>query len=170
MIHFWKDSRWRAALVSAGLFGLGAIGGAAADRAWLVGTPSLSLPGPLTGRGLARALDLNATERVRVEALLDTLRPAISRAAFQGGDSLRWAARLAQQRLEAALPPDRRAQFENWMTDHHRRMMDRMGPGATMGPGWEGAGGSGGMMGPGGRGRMGPSGGGMMGPGRGMMR
>ena len=83
-------------------------------------------------------------------------------AEFRGVASMRWAARAAQQRLEEALPPDRRGQFADWMTEHRRRMTEHMGGPGMMGPG------RGPMMGPGGS-PIGPGGGRMMGPGGGRM-
>ncbi|HZD80660.1 MAG TPA: hypothetical protein VE646_11565 [Actinomycetota bacterium] len=173
----------KAALATAVIFLVGAAAGMAADRVWLGLWPPRAEAASLTPEGLVRALDLDSTQRARVDAVLDSLQVEMTGAVTAGPDSLRSVARRGRQRLEDALPPDRRAPFRQWMQAHHARMMQYMGRG-MMGPD-SGAGPPmtpGGRMGPGmmrpdggmGPGMMGPDSGrgtGMMGPrgrGRGM--
>jgi hypothetical protein len=130
----------KASLVIAVTFVLGMIAGAAADRIVRRPTPEPPLP-PLTIQDMAHALALDPAERARVGAVLDSLRPEIASAAAQGPDSLELATRRARRRIADALPPGRRAQFQQWLDARHShmiQMMRRFGPG--MGPG---------MMGPG---------------------
>lgn len=147
-----------AALAVAVIFLLGATAGVAGDRIWRGLRPPTAEAAALTPEAMAHALDLTPTQRTRVHRVLDTLRVEMTRAVAAGGsDSLRSVARRARQRLENALPPDRRAPFREWMQSHHARMMEHMGGGMMDRPG----------MGPG---MMGPDSAAppMMGPGRGM--
>jgi hypothetical protein len=75
---------------------------------------------------MAEDLDLDAKQQARVRQVLDSLEAEIARAAIRGPDSLRTAAREALQRLERALPADRRSGFRNWMRGHNQRMMNEM--------------------------------------------
>lgn len=152
-----RTSRWMGALVAALLFLLGTVAGVAIDRLWLDASPAAAEAAPLTVEGMGDALELDQGQSARIRALLDTLRVDMSQALMEGPDSLRTMARHARERLEEALPPDRRMRFRDWMQDHHARMMEHMG-GGMMGPG--------GGMGPGMmRGRQ-PRNGGGRGPGR----
>lgn len=136
-----SDPRRKAALAAAVLFALGAMAGVAADRWWLGRRASELAAAPLTAEAMADVLDLDAGERARVTAVLDSLETSVARAALEGPASLQEAARGARQRLEQALPADRRGRFQSWMSGHHARMMKRMcGERATrgepmMGPG-----------------------------------
>lgn len=155
------DPRWKAALAAAVLFLAGAVAGVAGDRVWLGRWPSSAEAAPLTPDAMSRALDLDPGQRARVRSVLDSIRIEMSQALENGPDSLRTVAQRGQERLQQALPPDRREQFRTWIQWHHARMMQRMG-GGMMGPrGGRGPGmGPGGGMGPGPM-RRGP--GGMMG-------
>ncbi len=75
---------------------------------------------------MADALELEAADRARVEALLDSLRVQVAQAAQQSPESLQVADRHARQQLVAVLPADRRDQFQEWMRGHHQRMMEHM--------------------------------------------
>lgn len=150
--------RTKAALATAVIFLLGVTAGVAGDRIWLGLRPPTTEAAALTSEAMAEALDLTPTQRTRVSRVLDTLRVEMTRAVATGGpDSLRSVARQARQRLEDALPPDRRGAFREWMETHHARMMEHMGGGMMGRPGMD-------------PGRMGPDSAapGMMTPGRGM--
>jgi hypothetical protein len=124
-------------MIAAALFGLGAVAGVVADRAWTARAAGAAPAPPLTVRSLSDELGLDAPTRTRVAALLDTLQPEIARAAAAGPDSLRAATMHAHARLMEALPPDRRAEFQRWLDARHAHMMERMHhmmPG-MMGPG-----------------------------------
>lgn len=147
--------KWQALLATATIFFLGAVAGIAADRVWLGRSPAVAEAATLTPEGMDAALDLDAAQAARVRAVLDSLRTEVVQAAQAGPDSLRDVARRGRQRLQDALPADRRASFQQWMQQHHARMMQEMGGGMMQGPGMGPV-----MMGrPGGAGRM-------MGPGR----
>jgi hypothetical protein len=145
MSAWWLGPRWKAGLVAAALFGLGAAAGVVADRTWTARSAGAAPAPPLTVGSLSDALGLDAPTRAHVSALLDSLRPEIARAASYGPDSLRAATMRAHARLMNALPPGRRAEFQRWLDARHAHMMDRMhhmmpgmmgpGPGAGMGPG-----------------------------------
>ena len=122
----------RAVMSATLLFGFGAVAGAAADRLWVTSGATELAAAPLTVESMAGALDLGTSERARVAALLDSLEPIVARAVVAGPDSLQAAARMARQRLEEVLPPDRRPRFRRWMSDHHDRMMDDMRGGNMM--------------------------------------
>lgn len=149
------DPRWQGALLAVLLFVLGLVAGVAADRVWLGGWTAEAEAASLTPEGMADALDLDPAQGARVRSVLDSLRVEVGQAVQSGPDSLRSVARRARQRLEEALPPDRRPRFREWMQDHHARMMrdmggGMMGPGQGMGPGMmRGRGRGGGRMGPG---------------------
>ena len=178
MISWLADPRRKASLALGFVFAAGVLVGVAADR---VGSrlPATASATPLTVEALADSLRLSAPEREHVRQVVDSLDTAIARATGQGPESLQVTAAGARQRLEAALPPDRRAQFQAWMLRHHARMMQMMGQGGMMG---SMGGPGGGMMGPatprraggGGAGRMGRGGRGAeapgVGQGGGMMR
>lgn len=121
-----SNPRWRAALVAAVLFGAGVIVGVTVERTRAGRVPTPALAEPLTVEALSRSLDLDTLAEMRVRVLLDSLEPDIAQAAMQGPDSLQAAARRARQRLEAALPGDRREPFRSWMEGHKSRMMQMM--------------------------------------------
>lgn len=141
--------RWQAMLVTAIIFVLGGVAGIAADRVWQGRSPAVAEAATLTPEGMDAALGLDAAQQARVRAVLDSLRADVARAAQAGPDSLRNVARRGRQRLEDALPADRRVPFQQWMQQHHARMMREMGGGMR-----QGGPGMGRMMGPGGMGRM----------------
>lgn len=166
MITRTMSPTWKAGLASALVFLMGGVAGVAADRLWLGGVPEAEAQ-PLTVAGLSAALDLDPAQGARVRSVLDSLQTDVSEAAQAGVDSLRSISLEGRRRLEDALPPDRRAAFQQWMRQRHAQMMEEMG-GGMMGRGR--------MMGPGamrggprgGPGRMRGRGGGrrgMMGPG-----
>jgi len=78
---------------------------------------------------MARALDLDSAQAARVQAVLDSLRVEVAQAVREGPESLRSVALSGRRRLEEALPTDRRVRFQQWMQEHHARMMRRMGGG-----------------------------------------
>lgn len=124
----------KAALASAVIFLLGAVAGGTMDRVLLARSPAVAAAATLTPEGMAQALNLDAAQGARVNSVLDSLSAEVSQAVQGGPDSLRDVARRARQRLENALPPDRRASFQTWMQQHHARMMEQMG-GGIMGSG-----------------------------------
>ena len=129
------DTRWRVGLPAVLVFIWGAMAGVAIDRFWLTDgarATELLAAAPLTAQSLAEDLELDASQKARIDALLDSLRPVLERAAVQGPDSLQAAARMARQRLEEALPDDRRPPFERWMSDRQAQMMDDMRSGNMM--------------------------------------
>ncbi len=134
------DPRWKGTLAAVLLFGLGTVAGVAGDRIWLGLAPTVAEAAPLTPDGMATALHLDAAQGARVRAVLDSLQSEVARGAAEGPDSLRVAAERARRRLENALPPDRRPQFQQWMQQHHDRMMRRMRGGAMGGGGMMGRG------------------------------
>jgi len=119
---------------------LGALLGVTLDRT-LLGRAPVAAAVPLTLDAMARDLELDSAARARVQKRLDSLDVSVTRAAEQGADSLRAAARRARQELENALPDSRRPQFRQWMNQHRNQMMRMMRGGAMRG-------GRGGMMGP----------------------
>lgn len=119
------DPRTKAAVTAGLLFSLGAIAGVAADRWWFGGAPDLAAE-PLTAVAMADALNLDATQRAQVAALLDSLELTVASAALEGPASLQAAARDARRRLVRAFPPARRDRFERWMSDRYAEMMERM--------------------------------------------
>ncbi len=136
-----RNMAWKGIFAAALLFVLGVVTGVGADRIWLGQREVRTGPGPLTPAALSEALGLNPSETDRVESVLDSLQVQVSEAFQAGPDSLRSVALRARARLEEALPPNRRAHFQEWMQEHHNRMMQEMG-GGTM----RGRGGRGGMM------------------------
>lgn len=133
--------RRKAAAAATLLFLAGGLSGVLVDR--LLIRPRAVEATPLTARAMAARLDLSRSDEARIRALLDSLHAEVAAAAQQGPDSLRTVARSAHQRLEAALPPEARAEFRIWMQEHHRRMMERMGGAPMHGPGSMGPGGPG---------------------------
>lgn len=130
----WKGGTRRKAAAAAVLLLLaGGLLGVVVDRLWLF--PREAESTPLTARAMAARLGLNASEEARIRALLDTMHSEMTAAAQQGSDSLHSAARNAHQRLEAALPPDARAEFRVWIQEHHRQMMQRVDGVRMHGPG-----------------------------------
>lgn len=128
-------SRWRAAAAATLLLLAGAVLGVAVDRTWIRSRPGSAVP-VLSVDDLARSLDLDASTRRRVSALVDSLDSEIVRAARAGPDSLRRNAMRARRRIEAVLPPGRVPGFRRWMRTHHRAMMRQLhGEGERPGPG-----------------------------------
>ncbi len=167
------DPRRTASLALAFIFAAGVLVGVAVDRVWIGRLPAAASATPLTVEALADSLHLGSAERARVRQVVDSLDAAIVQASAHGAESLQVTAASARQRLEAALPPDRRAAFQTWMQRHHARMMQMMGRQGMMGS-REGPGGGGtaGPATPRGRGAtmgLGAAGGAGAGPGRGMM-
>ena len=122
----------KAALAASLIFILGLVAGLGVDRLWMA-RDEVRGTRALTSEAMTAALDLDASEAARVRAVLDTLRVELARAAEAGPDSLGSAARRGRQRLEAALPAERRERFRTWMSEHHARMMGEM-RGGMMGP------------------------------------
>lgn len=130
----WRGSSRRKAAAAAVLLLLaGGLLGVLVDRVLLL--PHEAEAAPLTAQAMAARLGLSVSEQARIRALLDTMHNEMSAAAQHGSDSLHSVARNAHQRLEAALPPDARAEFRAWIQEHHRRMMERMGGERMDGPG-----------------------------------
>jgi len=116
-------ARWRAAATAALLVVAGAVMGVVADRLWM--SPPDAQTTPLTAQAMVARLGLSSAEAAHVRALLDSLHVEVHAAVQQGPDSLRRAVRNAQQRIEAALPPDTRSEFHTWLQQQYRHMMDR---------------------------------------------
>lgn len=133
MNQWTGDTRRKAAAAAALLLLAGGLLGVWVDRVLLF--PREAEAAPLTARAMAARLGLSASEETRIRALLDTMHSEVMAAAQHGSDSLHSAARNAHQRLEAALPPDARAEFRVWIQEHHRQMMERMGGERMHGPG-----------------------------------
>ena len=138
-----RTARRKAAVSGALLLATGMIAGATIDRV-LTGRASVAAaPSSLTVESMSEALDLDTADRDRVRALLDSVESDVVEAASAGSDSLRAVSRLARERLEQALPPDRRDRFQRWMREHHNSMMEGMrtgGMGRMMGGGMMGRG------------------------------
>ncbi|HUF51004.1 MAG TPA: hypothetical protein VMN60_09240 [Longimicrobiales bacterium] len=115
----------RASAAAALLLLAGGLLGIVVDRLWLM--PRQTGAMPLTAQAMVARLDLDATQEVRIRALLDSIHAEILAAAAHGPDSLRAATHGVQHRLEAALPPERRTEFRDWMHEHHRQLIQRMG-------------------------------------------
>jgi hypothetical protein len=94
------------------------------DRVWLQVPEARATP--LTAEALADHLDLRPSDAERVRALLDSMHADVLAATAEGPEALAATARLAHERLEAALPPDARPAFRSWVEGHHRQMMERM--------------------------------------------
>jgi hypothetical protein len=140
------NPRWTAGLVLSCVFAGGLLVGVAVDRVWTSRRPAPETAAPpLTVDALADSLHLDPAERARVHQVAESLDAEILAASGQGAESLRAAAQRARQRLEGALPSDRRPQFQTWMEQHHARMMQLMQRPGGMGSGTAG---TGGMMGP----------------------
>lgn len=114
---------WTVLVPTALIFLFGGVTGVAVDRLWRASQRTELPDAPLTAHGMVEELGLDPAQEARLTALLDTLEPAIARAAVQGPDSLQAAARIARQRMEDALPPDVRGNFRRWMTDRRDEMM-----------------------------------------------
>lgn len=134
------ESAWKGALVATLLLLVGVVAGVSADRIWLRHGVAAPAAASLTPEAMARALDLDPVQDARVRSVLDSLQVEVGQALQSGPDSLGTVARRARQRLEQALPADRRARFRDWMQEHHARMMDQMGGGAMGGGPGMGAG------------------------------
>src|SRR5262245_46807640 len=117
-------ARWRGAATAVLLLVTGALMGILVDRYWLAPPPMHAAP--LTAEAMAARLRLSPAETERVRRLLDSLHTEILGVVPQGPDSLAKAARDAQKRIEAVLPPDARAEFRAWMQQHHDQLMSRM--------------------------------------------
>jgi hypothetical protein len=163
MSAWLADPRRKAGAVVGLVFVVGVLAGIALDRVWRGQLPSPVTAAPLTVDALADSLRLDSGQRARVRQVVDSLDTEILRASTKGPEALRLTAQQAQQRLEDAVPADRRSDLQAWMQRHHARMMRLMGGGSMMGPGMQH-----------GRSMMGPTsaGSGMMGGGmmQGMMR
>jgi hypothetical protein len=121
----WTDgARWRAAGTAALLFVTGSAMGALVDRLWL--SPRETHGTPLTAEAMAARLGLSSAKEAQLRTLLDSLRGEIHAVVQRAPDSLGTAARNAQLRIEAVLPPDARPEFRAWMQEHHAQMMGRM--------------------------------------------
>jgi hypothetical protein len=136
------DPRWKAGLIAASLFALGAVAGVVADRTWTARSVPSAAAAPVTLESMVSALGLDPATRDRLAALLDSLQPEIAAAAAAGPDSLRVATRRAHRRVMEVLPPEQRPAFQRWLDVRHRHMVEMM---RHMGPGMMGPG----MMGPG---------------------
>jgi hypothetical protein len=121
----WTDGAWwRAAGTAALLLVTGGVMGVLVDRLWL--SPHDVHATPLTAEAMAARLDLSSADEARLRALLDSLDAEIRALVQRAPDSLGAAARSTQLRIEAALPPDARAEFRAWMQEHHEQAMGRM--------------------------------------------
>ncbi len=118
--------QWRAAFAAAFLIALGACLGVTADRIWLAATNRPDDTQQVTIEALALALNLNARERDRVAALVDSIGWNISAALEENPDSLSSIVRNSRLRLEEALPSDRQQRFRSWAEDQRGVMLDRM--------------------------------------------
>jgi hypothetical protein len=128
----WKRGTRRKAIATAALLLLaGGAAGVLIDRLWLLPREAVAMP--LTAHAMAARLDLSAADQARVRALLDSMHADMTAAAQQGSDSLLTTARNAHRRIEAALPPDARAEFRAWMHEHHRQLLARIGSGRMHG-------------------------------------
>ena len=117
----WTERAWwRAVGTAALLLVSGGIMGVVVDRLWL--SPPELQAAPLTAEGMATRLGLSSEDEARLRVLLDSLHAEIVGAVQQGPDSLRVAVRDAQHRIEAALPVDARAEFREWIQEHHQQM------------------------------------------------
>lgn len=121
-----KSGRRKAVASAVLLLATGMIAGATIDR-MLSGRAALTAaPSPLTVEAMAQDLDLDAPDLERVPTLLDSVESDLAEAASAGPDSLRAFSRRARERLENALPRDRQDRFQDWMQEHHNRMMEGM--------------------------------------------
>ena len=117
----WTDRAWwRAAGTAALLLVSGGVIGVVVDRLWL--SPRELQAAPLTAEAMATRLALSPEDEVRLHVLLDSLHAEIVAAVQQGPDSLRAAVRSAQHSIEAALPVEARAEFREWIQEHHQQM------------------------------------------------
>ena len=114
----------RAMLVAALLLLTGAIAGVIIDRMVII--PHQRVSHDLTVEALADQLDLDPAVETRVRALVDSMTIFVADAAKHGPDSLRATARYAHERIEAALPPEARTRFREWVSNHHEELMHRM--------------------------------------------
>jgi hypothetical protein len=119
-----NGGRWRAVVAATFLVLTGGVIGALVDRYWL--SPPAAHAAPLTADEMATRLHLSHDDKERLRLLLDSLHTEILGVVQQGPDSLSKAARHAQLRIEAALPPDARAEFREWMQQSHDQLMRRM--------------------------------------------
>lgn len=117
----WTDRAWwRAVGTAALLLVSGGIMGVVVDRLWL--SPPELQAAPLTAEAMATRLGLSSDDEAHLRVLLDSLHAEIVTAVQQGPDSLRAAVRDAQHRIEAALPAEARAEFREWIQEHHQQM------------------------------------------------
>ena len=119
-----NGARWRALAAAGFLVLTGGVLGALVDRYWFA--PPAAHAAPLTADEMATRLHLSRDDKERLRGLLDSLHTEILAVVQQGPDSLSMAARRAQLRIEAALPPDARAEFREWMRQRHDQLMNRM--------------------------------------------
>lgn len=117
----WTDRAWwRAAGTAALLLVSGGVMGVVVDRLWLA--PRELQAAPLTAEAMASRLGLSSEDEAHLRVLLDSLHAEILAAVQQGPDSLRAAVRSAQHRIEASLSVEARAQFREWIQEHHQQM------------------------------------------------
>jgi hypothetical protein len=129
MKNLTNGLRWRAAGTAALLLVTGGVMGILADRLWL--SPADTHAAALTAEAMAARLGLSSAEEAHVRALLDSLHTEIVSVVEHGPDSLHTAVRNARRRIEAALPPDARSEFRDWMQERHEQLMGRMHGGPT---------------------------------------
>ena len=117
----WTDRAcWRAAGTAALLLVTGGAMGVVVDRLWL--SPTEAAAARLTAEAMAARLGLSSEDEAHLRILLDSLHAEILAAVQQGPDSLHAAVRDARLRIEAALPVDARAEFREWIQEHHQQM------------------------------------------------
>jgi hypothetical protein len=119
-----EEVKTKAVLAAAFLLIIGALGGVVIDRMVII--PHQQHARHLTVDALAAQLQLEPDVERRVRALVDSMFIEVANAAQHGPDSLRATARYAHERIEAALPPHARAQFRQWVNDHHDDLMSSM--------------------------------------------
>lgn len=119
-------ARRRAAAAAVFLLLTGAVLGIVVDRLWLAGSPAAAAP--LTVEAMVADLELEPETEMQVRALLDSMHPVMLGAAQAGPDSLMVTARGVHARLREILPPELRPELRGWMGEHHRRMMEGLGP------------------------------------------
>lgn len=135
--------QWRAAFAAALLIAAGAFLGVCADRLWLVAFAGDREEPQVSVESLASALRLDNRQTAELAALVDSIGWAISEAIERDPQSLPTVAREARDRLEEAVPSDRREGFRTWMDGRRSNMLDRMRGGGMM---WGGQGRGRGMM------------------------
>jgi len=124
MTHLVDPVRRRAAGAAALFLVAGVALGITLDR--LVLSPPDATASPLTAEAMARELGLSDADEARLLVVLDGLHRELLAYAELGPDSFAVAARNAQHRISAALPPDARAGFHAWIGEHHGQLMRRL--------------------------------------------